>query len=89
MRMYLTHVQIVNLLSHLSLDVKLVKNADGAHVDNMTDEELIQKANETPYQDWSLISNLVMQTSDEVTIKTLLEIMKAKFREEEYNNDSL
>lgn len=73
----------------MSLDVKLVKNADGAHVDNMTDEELIQKANETPYQDWSLISNLVMQTSDEVTIKTLLEIMKAKFREEEYNNDSL
>lgn len=73
----------------MSLDVRLVKSADGAHADSMTNEELIQKANETPFQDWSLISDLAMQTSDEVTVNTLLEIMKAKFREEEYNNDSL
>lgn len=58
-------------------------------MDNMDDKELIQKANETPFQDWSLISDLAMQTNDEVTISTLLSIMRAKFREEEYANDSL
>ena len=58
-------------------------------MDNMTDEELIQKANEAPFQDWSLIPDLAMQTDNAVTANTLLSIMIAKFREEEYNNDSI
>lgn len=87
--MFLIHVQIVNLLSHLSLDVRLVKSADGALVDNMTDEELIQKANETPFQDWSLISDLAQQASNEETARAIIRIQICKFRKDEYANDSL
>lgn len=73
----------------MSLDVRLVKSADGALVGNMNDEELIQKAKETPFQDWSLISDLAQQASNEETAKAILKIQLSKFRDEEYANDSL
>lgn len=73
----------------MSLGVKLAKSADGALVDNMTDEELIQKANETPFQDWSLLSDLAQQASNLETAKAIIRIQVRKFREEEYSNDSL
>lgn len=55
----------------------------------MNDEQLIQKAEETPFQDWSLIDNLILQTTDSETKGKLRKIQIRKFREEEYDNDSL
>ena len=55
----------------------------------MDDAQLIQKAKDTPFQDWSLLSDLAQQASNEEVAKTILKIQLRKFREEEYANDSL
>jgi len=55
----------------------------------MTDEQLIQKANSTPYIEWSSISTLIDLASNEETKRILEQIQKHKFREEEFANGSL
>jgi hypothetical protein len=55
----------------------------------MTDEQLIQKANSTPYIEWSSISSLIDLASNEETKRVLEQIQKYKFREEEFANGSL
>ena len=55
----------------------------------MSDEELIQKAEETSFYEWSLLTELAQQASNEETAKTILKIQLRKFRDEEYANNSL
>ena len=55
----------------------------------MTDEQLIQKANDTPIHDWSTISALIDLASSEETKRVLERIQKNKFRDEEFANGSL
>ena len=55
----------------------------------MTDEQLIQKANSTPYIEWSSISSLIDLASNEETKRVLERIQITKFRLEEFANGSL
>ena len=53
------------------------------------DEKLIQKAIETPFQDWGLIDNLIADAISLEAINKLRNIQLEKFREEENANYSL
>lgn len=55
----------------------------------MTDEQLIQKANATPSHDWSSINSLIDLASNEETKRVLERIQITKFRLEEFANGSL
>lgn len=55
----------------------------------MTDEQLIQKANSTPYIEWSSISSLIDLASNEETKRKLEKIQVLKFRLEEFSNGSI